>query len=279
MSLTVVAAIWGSTFLIVQSSLHAISPLIFLSLRFALATAVLGALYWRRLALEAMVPGAIVGAFLFAGYAFQTIGLQFTTASKSAFLTSLSVPMIPLAASLVYRKGPGRFELLGLLVATAGMVLLTTPGRMAGINRGDSLSFLCAVSFAGQVVALSHFAGRTNFESLVTVQMGVVTALSLLTFWWLEVPVFRPTMPALGSVIVTGLFATALAFSVQSWAQQHTTVARAAVIYALEPVFAAATGYFAAGELLSGRGAAGAALILFGILIVELKRGPAVQHP
>ena len=277
--LIAVTAIWGSTFLMVQSSLSALSPLIFLVLRFALATAVLGLLYRSRLTRAALVPGAITGFFLFAGYAFQTIGLQFTTASKSAFLTSLSVPLVPLAASLVYRRGPGKFELLGVLVASAGMVLLTVPGRMAGINRGDWLSVLCAVSFAGQVVAVGHFAGRANFESLATMQMLTVTLLSLATFWWVEKPAFRPALPSIASVALAGLLATALAFSVQSWAQQYVTVTRAAVIYALEPVFATLTGFLVAGELLTKRAAVGAALILFGILIVELKRDGAIRHP
>lgn len=278
LSLVLVTAIWGSTFLIVQQALPVISPLIFLALRFALATAVLGFVYRKRLDRAALIPGAILGAFLFTGYAFQTIGLQFTTASKSAFLTSLSVPMVPLAASLVYRRAPGKFEILGVLVASLGMILLTFPGRLADINKGDVLSFGCAVAYAGQILVVGHFANRTNFESLVTMEMLTVTLLSLATFWWMEQPVFRPTLAALGAIGVTGLLATALAFSVQAWAQQYTTVTRAAIIYSLEPVFATITSFLMVGEVLTKRASAGAALILFGILIVELKRSTAVQH-
>lgn len=262
----------------VQEALPFFSPLIFLTLRFALATSLLALLYRKRLTRAALVPGTIAGLFLFAGFAFQTIALQFTTASKSAFLTSLSVPMVPLAASLVYRRVPGKFELLGVLVASAGMVLLTFPGRVADINGGDVLSFLCAVSFAGQIIALGHFANRTNFESLVTMQTLTVTLLSLATFWWVEKPVFHPSLSAVGTVMATGLLATTLAFSVQAWAQQYITVTRAAIIYALEPVFAAGTSFAFRGEWFTRRGAAGAALILFGILIVELKRSAMNQH-
>ena len=127
LALIAVTAIWGSTFIMVQASLAAVSPLIFIALRFGLAAAVLALLYRPRITRAAAIPGIVVGLFLFGGYAFQTIGLQFTTASKSAFLTSLSVPMVPLAAALVYRKVPRRFELLGVLAASAGMVLLTLP--------------------------------------------------------------------------------------------------------------------------------------------------------
>lgn len=280
LALIAVTAIWGSTFIMVQASLAAVSPLIFIALRFGLAAAVLALLYRPRITRAAAIPGIVVGLFLFGGYAFQTIGLQFTTASKSAFLTSLSVPMVPLAAALVYRKVPRRFELLGVLAASAGMVLLTLPAGagIAGVNRGDWLSFVCAVSFAGQVIAVTHFAGRAPFEAIVTVQMLTVTALALATFWWVEKPVFRPTAQAAASIVATGLLATALAFSVQSWAQKFMTVTRAAIIYSLEPVFAVVTGFVVAGELLTKRATLGAALILFGILIVELKRAPAVQH-
>lgn len=278
LSLVLVTAIWGSTFLIVQRALPFISPLIFLTLRFALATALLACLYRKRLDAAALIPGAVTGLFLFSGYAFQTIGLQFTTASKSAFLTSLSVPMVPLAAWLVYRRAPGKFEILGVLIASFGMILLTFPGRLADINKGDVLCFFCAVSFAGQIIAVGHFAKSANFESLVTMQMLTVSLLSLATFWWVEQPVFRPTLSSIAAVGVTGLLATALAFSIQGWAQQFTTVTRAAVIYSLEAVFATVTSFAVVGEVLTKRAAAGAGLILFGILIVELKRSVAVQH-
>ena len=273
--LILVTAVWGSTFLIVQNSLTELSPLIFLLCRFSLAAMVLLAINRHRLLRAGVLPGMITGVFLFAGYAFQTIGLQSTTASKSAFLTSLSVPMVPFAAALVYRKAPGRREILGLLFASAGMILLTVPRQLDSISRGDILSFLCAVAFAAQVVAVSHYAGRGNFETFVTVQMITVAVLSLATCAWAEPFHFQPSRAAWIAVIVTGMFATAAAFSVQAWAQQYTTVNRAAVIYALEPVFAWLTSFLVAGELLSRRGTFGAVLILFGILIVEMKRSAA----
>ena len=273
--LILVTAIWGSTFLIVQNSLGQVSPLAFLLCRFSLAAVILLTLNRRLLVRDAMIPGVVTGVFLFAGYAFQTIGLQSTTASKSAFLTSLSVPMVPFAAALVYRKAPGKREILGLTFATAGMILLTVPRQLDSISRGDVLSFFCAVAFAAQVVAVSHYAGRGNFETFVTVQMVTVAVLSLATCAWAEPFHFQPSKAAWVAVLITGMFATAAAFSVQAWAQQYTTVNRAAVIYALEPVFAWLTSFLVAGELLSRRGTFGAALILFGILIVEMKRSAA----
>jgi len=278
LSLILVTAIWGSTFLIVQNSLGQLSPLAFLACRFTVASFILLLLNRRHLTRAAIFPGIVTGIFLFGGYAFQTVGLQFTTASKSAFLTSLSVPMVPFAAALVYRKAPRSFEILGLVFATLGMLLLTVPGSVGEIGQGDLLSVLCAISFTAQVVAVSHYAGRGNFETFVATQMVTVAALSLATCRWAEPFVFHPGPSAWAAVLITGILATALAFSVQAWAQQYTSVNRAAIIYALEPVFAWLTSYIFVGELVSVRSAAGAALILFGIIIVELKRNTGNQH-
>jgi drug/metabolite transporter (DMT)-like permease len=189
------------------------------------------------------------------------------------------VPMVPLAGSLVYRLVPKPFELLGVVVASAGMVLLTAPSSFGDISRGDWLSVLCAVAFAGQVVAVSHASGKGNFETLALVQMTTGSVLSFLTFQWLETPVLTWTPGLVTAVLLTGLLASALAFSVQAWAQQFTSVSRAAIIYALEPVFAWITSWWVLGERLGWKGSAGAVLILLGILTVELKRGPVAGHP
>ena len=271
-ALLVVCAFWGTTFLMVKNALPAISPLLFLALRFALATAVLLVVYRRKLVRQAILPGAFTGLFLFGGYAFQTIGLQTTTASKSAFLTSFSVPMVPFVSWLVYRNRPRTLDIVGVVIASAGMLLLTVPHRIVEISRGDWLSVFCAVSFAAQIVVLSHFAKHGGFETLAITQMATVTLLALATFWWVEIPWFQPTSSAVFAILFTGLFATALAFSLQAWGQQYTSVTRAAVIYSLEPVFAWLAGFLTIRETLTPRGTLGAVLIICGILVAELKR-------
>ncbi len=273
-----VTAIWGTTFLIVQNSLSELSPLLFLLFRFGLASAILLAIHFRGLTRAAFIPGVISGIFLFGGYSLQTVGLQFTTASKSAFLTSLSVPMVPFAAALVYRVAPRKSEILGLICASVGMLLLTVTGRIDAIGKGDVLSFFGAVSFAAQIVAVSYYAGRGNVATFVTVQMMTVTLLSLATFRWAEPLIYHPGPAAWLAILVTALFATVLAFSVQAWAQKRTTVNRAAVIYALEPVFAWITSFVFLKETLTFRGATGAGLILIGISSVELKRDGEKRH-
>jgi len=273
-----VTAIWGCTFLLVQNAIKDVSPILFLGLRFTVAAAALFVIYGRRLMKAAVLPGIAAGLFLFVGFAFQTVGLQYTTASKSAFLTTLSVPLVPLAGSLVYRLVPKPFELLGVAVASIGMVLLTAPSSFAGIGRGDWLSLICAVSFAGQVVAVSHAAGKGNFETLAFMQMLTASVLSFATLGLLEKPILHGTPAVVSAVLLAGLLASALAFSVQAWAQQFTSVTRAAIIYALEPVFAWITSWWLVGERLGFKESTGAILILAGILTVELKRGETNAH-
>jgi len=271
------ALIWGATFTIVKAALRDISPLLFLALRFSLAALALAAMWacgWhaaqpkvRPSKAAAIVPGVV----LFAGFFFQTLGLRLTSAPKSAFLTGLSSVMVPLLAAIVYRNKPQAREVLGVLVATAGLALMTLKGPLGSIGTGDLLTVACAAAFAGHIVTLGHYSGTMSFESLSVAQVSTAAVLAVSLFWWAETPqvVWRPEV--VWAILVTGLLATALAFSVQAWAQRHTTSTRTALIYMLEPVFAWLISYSFTGEGLGGRGAAGAALILGGVALVEVK--------
>jgi drug/metabolite transporter (DMT)-like permease len=270
--------IWGSTFVLVQAALRDISPIVFLAIRFSIATFALALLFRSRARYRPTRAGLIAGGCLFAGYLFQTVGLQFTTASKSAFITGLAIPLVPLLTSLVYLSRPRVFEMAGIIFATAGMGLMTLEGETLKIGRGDLLTFFCAVAFAAHIIVIGHYSGRVGFESLSFLQVATAAALGLSTFWWIEAPVVRFSPVVLIALGITGLLATALAFTVQAWAQQHTTATRTALIYSLEPVVAWFTSYWLTGELLSRRAAMGAGLILSGILLVELKRVKTTEH-
>ncbi len=134
----------------------------------------------------------LAGACLFCGYAFQTAGLKLTTASKAAFLTGLAVLLVPLLSSLVYRVYPHGSEVIGVLVATLGMGLMTLDGNARGLARGDTLEILCALAFAGHIVVLGHYLKFQAFEPLAVWQLGTTAALALAGFWWLEKPYFHP---------------------------------------------------------------------------------------
>jgi len=276
--------IWGATFVVVKQALRDVSPVLFLALRFTLAAVALMILFrgsWShpRNLRGSLGGGALAGLFLFSGYAFQTIGLQYTSAPKSAFLTGLTAAVTPVLAALVYRKMPRLMEAGGVLVATVGMALMTLPDATLAINRGDALTVCCAICYAAHILALGRFTASASFELLSTAQIGVSALLAWSLFHWMETPHIRWTAGVWVAIVVTGLFATAVAFTLQSWAQRYTTSTRTALIFMLEPVFAWITSYVLTSETLSRRAAAGAGLILAGILMVELKPFRAQEHP
>ena len=269
------AVIWGTTFVVIKDALADISPLLFLAVRFSVAALLLGVIYRKKLRRSAVKAGLLTGTLLFIAFVLQTQGLQLTTPSKSAFLTGLSIPMVPLVNSLVYRSRPQKFEVIGILIASFGMALMTLPSGKFGMTTGDFLSFLCAIVFALHFVVLGHFSRTMGFETLAVLQVAVAAVLGFLcaSAFASEGTLRMNATPGLGvAVIATGFLATALAFTTLAWAQQFTTPARAALILALEPAVAWFTSYVVTGEVLSARGKIGAGFILAGVLLVELKR-------
>ncbi len=285
-SLVAMTLIWGATFVLVKQALADVSTLLFLTLRFSIAAVALAIIFHREFrapeARASLGRGVIAGVFLFGGYVLQTAGLQFTSASKAGFITGMYVPLVPIIGGLVLQKLPQISELIGIAIACAGMVLLTVQkdilhiGHSSDINRGDLLVLGCAVAYSCHILILGRFAPVSNLGVLTVAQIATGALLGAATFWWIE-PVRLAWTPnvwlALG---VTSLLATALAFFVQTWAQRWSSPTRTVLIFSLEPVFAWLTSYLIAGEVLSGRGVAGAVLILAGILVVELK--PIRRH-
>jgi drug/metabolite transporter (DMT)-like permease len=272
--------IWGSTFVMVKRALDDASAILYVAIRFLVATLVLAWVFRRRWSFRTGARGGVLaGVCLFAGYAFQTAGLKSTTPSKAAFLTGLAVVVVPLLNSLVYRVYPHASEAIGVVVATIGMGLMTMPEDLGKVARGDILVMLCAVAFAAHIVVLGHYSRTAAFEPLAVWQLGTTAALALGSFWWLEQPFFHPSPFLWMALGVSSLLSTALAFTVQAWAQQVTTATRAALILALEPVVAWAFSFVVMGERLPSRSVLGAILILGGILVAELKPIGLERHP
>ena len=267
--------LWGATFVLVKTALADVSPVLFLALRFTLATFVLliafrgAALPWR--SWKTARAGALAGTFLFSGYAFQTMGLRLTSAPRSAFITGLTSVVVPLLAALVYRVKPQVSEVMGVLIATGGLAIMTLPGVIGPIGMGDLLTVCCAAGFAAHIVTLGHFSEKMGYQLLAVSQIGTSAILGWALVLSVETPrvAWRPAV--VWAILITGLLCTALAFSIMAWAQRYTSPARTALIFMLEPVVAWMTSYFTVGEGLSTRAAAGAALILGGVAMVELK--------
>jgi len=286
LALVCVALAWGTTFVLVKRTLVEISTVYFLALRFSLASVCMLLLFMRpfrragaRAVWRGLRGGAVAGLFLWTGYMLQTFGLKYTSAGNSGFLTGLYIVLVPLISAAVYRQWPQIAELTGILVASAGIVLITIPSleHSLRINRGDLLTIACAVAFAFHLLVLGYFSQRENFEA---VALGQIVCGAVLSAGWL---VFEPpkvvwSFGVVSAIVVTAVFATALAFALQTWGQKYTTATRTALIFALEPVFALATAVVVGGERLTVLGSMGAALILAGILVVELKPRAAAGH-
>ncbi len=271
--LLLVTLIWGSTFVMVHDAVSIYPVLPFIALRFAFAAAALLPLSWKRLRTlgwRGLGAGALIGLFLFAGYGFQTAGLQHTSASKAGFITGLSVVMVPVFSATLLRKPPSREAILGVALATVGLALLSLNQEL-GIARGDLLILLCAFSFAAHIVSVSLFAPSYDPIALTLIQVVTVAlasaALSLLTPGGWPAP--QPY--TWFAIAFTGVLATAVAFGLQTAMQRFTTPTHTALIFTGEPVFAAVFGVLWAGDVMTGQGILGGALIIAGTVISEIR--------
>lgn len=273
--LVVVCLIWGSTFIVVKRALADISILLFLTLRFSIAALLLALLFGgrknRALLRESLRGGITAGVFLFTGYVVQTFGLRYTSAAKTGFITGLYIPLVPILGALLYRKRPRLSETLGIVLAFSGTALMTIQKDILSIGRGDILVACSTVAYALHILVLARYTKTGDVGWLAVVQIATGAMLGWLTFWWAAPVEVRWTGAVWVALAVTSVFATAFAFSALTWAQKYTTATRTALILSLEPVFAWLASYLAAGEVLTRRGVAGAALILLGILLAELK--------
>lgn len=277
--LLAVTFVWGSTFVLIKNALNDITPLLLNAVRMTLAAAVLGAIYWkniRRMHRPAFWSGALVGLMMYAGYEFQTSGLKLTTPSKSAFLTGMSVVLVPIVLRFGWRKKINRWTIVGVAIACAGLFFLTVPSgaggmfSLAGINLGDVLTIGCAISFAFQIVLVGHASERFGFEPIAFMQVAGAAVLMFLTVPIGERAHVSWTPTVIWAILITGLLGTAAAFTVQAWAQQFTPATHTALIFLLEPVFAWGTSFVVLHERLGMRASFGAGLILVGVVFSEL---------
>jgi drug/metabolite transporter (DMT)-like permease len=273
LALAFVCLLWGATFVLVKNALDDISPSLFLAIRFSIASVLLAIVYLsrRKPVRPTWLGGILAGVFLYAGYFLQTLGLQYTTASKSGFLTGLYIVLVPLLGAAVYQKVPGISEWIGVSLATVGMGLMTLTSARFEIGAGDALTLGCAFAFSIHMLVLAHYSRRMPTELLALLQIATCAVISLTTFRFVESAFVRWTPGVLMALAVTSVLATAVAFLLQTWGQKYTTATRAALIFSLEPVFAWLTSYVVEHEVLTGQTLAGAGCILAGILLVELK--------
>lgn len=274
-ALLLVTFIWGTTFLVVQRALAGIGPFYFVALRFLLAFIFLILLSWRQLpSLNRLIVfhGGSVGLFLSAGYIFQTLGLRYTSVANAGFITGLSVILVPLLEALLTRTLPGTLPSLGALLAASGLALLTLKGNLI-LNPGDFLISMCALSFAVQIILVECYTSDHDSLLFTTVQMGTVALVSFLLAISLETLPVPFTPVVWQALLLTSLPATSLAYLIQNKVQQFTTATHTAIIFTMEPVFAALVAYFWGHEALTWQQGIGCFLILVGMFLAELKVG------
>lgn len=281
-SLLIVTAVWGASFVLMARLIEEMAVTAVLTWRFAIAAMVLIAI--RPTSVRELTPlewrrAAATGAVLSVGYLLQTFGLETTSPTVSGFITGMFLVFTPLVAWAVTREPIGRTAWMGVGVATVGLALISLRGFSVGL--GEMLTLLGALAFAGQIVALSLWAPPSKIYSFSLVQLSVVAIISALSMPFEEGALVPQSANAWWGVLALALAATAVAFLVQTWAQARMAPTRAAVILAMEPVFAAITG-FLTGDEITLRIILGGALVVGAMLLVELgprhSRDATVPH-
>ncbi|WP_028307672.1 DMT family transporter [Desulfitibacter alkalitolerans] len=271
--LLVVAAIWGLTFVVVKNALDDIQPFTFNAYRFLIAgifMIIICIFYKIKFDGPLLKIGTIIGFFLFLGYSSQTIGLQYTTASNSGFITGLAVVFVPLFATIFTKKLPGMYSIAGAILAAAGLFFLSVDSTLT-YNIGDIITLFGAICFAVYILLLGKYSPQFDTIPLVAMQIFVVAFLSLICSLTLETPSVTMTSAIIIALLVCAIPATCLAFMIQTWAQKFTTPTRTIIIITTEPVFAALFAYMLLEEIFTTRHLLGAVLMLMGILLVEFK--------
>ena len=276
---------WGVTFVVVKNTLADISVFAYIAVRFILGGLPMAWIYrseLRKLSRREFWGGLQVGAIMFGGYAFQTAGIARTTPSKAAFITGISVVLVPVFLALFWRRKISLWAWGGVLASFAGLYFLTVPRQgIHDLNRGDLLVLGCAVLYAFQIIYISRFSGeysQAGLAGLGFLQVATTAALSSIAVPLIAAAGWEPlrfhfTSNMVFGVLVTAIFTTALAYPLLVWGQRFITATNAALILATEPIYAAITSFVVIHERLGMRALIGAALILAGILLAELK-GP-----
>jgi drug/metabolite transporter (DMT)-like permease len=272
--LVFITMIWGSTFLVVKYVVRLSGPFTYLAFAYGIGAFTLALIFHKRLARITRAElrnGLIIGLFLFTGYALQTTGLQFTTVSKAGFITGLNVPLIPVFMFLLLRQKASRGAVVGILLSFAGLFLLSLNNQLTlSIGVGELLIFGAAIAFALHVVNISRFSPGADATNLVIVQIGLSSLLSFIAIPIAHQPLFVSSWSFWIAVVLMGTIDVAFTLLVMNRVQQFIGGTKAALIYALEPVWAALAGLLLAGDVLSVPAWIGCSCILAGMVVGRL---------
>jgi drug/metabolite transporter (DMT)-like permease len=287
LSLTFCSLIWGATFVVVKNGLDHASPFAFLAVRFTIAAmlmAVFRPQVIARIQREEIFAGMRLAFFMFAGYCFQTAGLQYTTAANSGFVTGSSVVLVPLLLGIFWGRTLTKWIYAGAIAALIGLYLLTVPVEgMRFLNRGDVLTFVAAGFYAVHIILVGEYSQEHSVSALSLIQVAGCAVMAWPLTGFASGIHWQPARlewgwPLSTAILICAVFATAVAFTVQLWAQQYTSPGHAAILFALEPVFAVVTSYMLLHERMNTRSIKGASLVITGIMLAELLGEPAAPE-
>ncbi|WP_026907252.1 DMT family transporter [Paucisalibacillus globulus] len=271
--LLITAIVWGSGFVVTAIALEYLSAYQVMAGRFVLATIILILLFRKRFktfSKSIIWKGAILGTILYIGFALQTVGLEYTTPSKNAFLTAVNVVIVPIIAYLIYKRKIDRYEIFGSVIAIVGIGFLSLQGSLT-INIGDALSLACAVAFAFDIFYTNHFVKKEDAISLTIMQFITASSIGIIAV------LIQGDIPttfekeAVYSIVYLAVFSTTIAYVCQNVAFRYTTATKGAIILSLESFFGMVLSVLFLHEILTGRMITGAILILMAIFIAELK--------
>jgi drug/metabolite transporter (DMT)-like permease len=268
--LVLITLIWGGTFLIVKNTVRLSGPFTYLALSYSIGSLTLALIFHRRLrriSRTELLSGLVLGMIWFTGYALQTIGLQYITVSKAGFITGLYVPLVPVFSFLLLRQRPTQGAIVGIALSFTGLFLLSFNDKFnLAFGLGEMLILGAAIAFALHIVNVSKFAPHADATNLAIVQLTLASLLSFIAIPIARESFIMPPLVVWGSVLFMGVVDVAFTLSMMIWVQQIVSGTRAALIYALEPMWAALFGFMLAGDKLSLLAWIGCGFILSGMI-------------
>lgn len=273
LSLLLVAIIWGSGFVVTKNALDLMTPFYIMGFRFIIAALALTIISFKRLKKATKLDvkaGVIVGFFMFLGFAFQTVGLKYTTAGIQAFITASNVVMVPFLYWMISKKRPDNYEMFGAFLCFVGIGVLSLDNNL-NIGLGEFLTFLCAIGYALQIVAVGHFAKDVDPFVLSTVQLYFAAIVSFIIAFIFEPKLTVITNEMIFPIVYLGIFSSMIAFLVQNLAQRHTSSTHAAIILSMEAVFGSVFSILLLNDPINIKFFIGCAAILISVIVSETK--------
>jgi drug/metabolite transporter (DMT)-like permease len=267
-----VTLFWGTTFIVSKIALTEISLLNYLAIRLTLAALAMNLIAFRfrkELNKRTVIDGIVLGVFLFSSYFFQMWGIQYTSASNAGFITGVHVALVPIFSVIFFKDKPHIASVVGVILAFAGLFLLSG-GSLSKLNIGDFLVFICALTVTFHVIFTGKYAPNNNIYLLTAVQLSTTAILSIIFVSFSSNLFVELTLNIFVVLAYLAIFGTVFTFLMQTAMQRYTTATRTALVFAMEPVFAALFAFLIAGETLTALGWAGGILILAGMIVAEI---------